>query len=487
MPMSDDLFFKRTKIIATLGPSCATDDVIYKMILEGVDLFRLNASHNSDPKLMETLVNMVRQQSEKAGKYVGIFMDLQGPKIRLGKFQDGKATLKENELFELTNESVNGTEKKSSITYTNLVKDITIGDPIYIDDGKVRLIAHKKTKNTVVCKVIRGGTISNHKGVNLPDTALSVSPFTKKDEEDAITAVKCKVDYIALSFVSTKKDVQDFKSFLLKNNASQIRVISKVERQCAIDNLISIIEESDAIMVARGDLGVEIGHEKVPQTQKRIIRECNRRIKPVIVATQMLESMITSEVATRAEVSDIANAIYDHCDAVMLSGETAIGINPVNVITTMADICRATDKHMIAIRKEDKVVYHFNLEHRTIATSCCKAADQVAVENNATAIIAFTSSGNTPLIAAKINSIFPIIAPTDDPILCQRMTLYRGVIPMMMPKPFEDIVQWTTMINLAVREAVRLKLLQKNNRAVVTAGIPIGRSNGINSIRIIAV
>jgi pyruvate kinase len=485
--MTDEKFSKRTKIIATLGPASFDAKVIREMIQNGVDMFRLNASHNAEPESINKLVKTVRKEAKKCERYIGIFMDLQGPKIRLGKIKDGKATLKVGASFSLTSEEIEGTDKKAYVSYEKFVEDIVIGDPIFIDDGKVRLIAKKKVKNEVVCEVVRGGVISNHKGVNLPDTKMSVSPFTKKDQVDAVTAINAKVDYIALSFVSEEEDVQNFKAFLEKHNATEIKVISKIERQRAVDNLVPLIEASDAVMVARGDLGVEIGVEKVPKVQKRMIRECNRRIKPVIVATQMLESMINSEVATRAEVSDIANAIYDHCDAVMLSGETAVGINPVNVIKTMADICVATDKHMIAIRKEDDNPNRFRFANRTIATSCCKAADQVAEENNAAAIIAFTSSGNTPLIASKLNSIFPIIAPTDEAHLCQRMSLYRGVVPMMMPKKFKDIIRWTNMINMAGKEAVKLGFLQKNDTVVVTAGIPIGQSNGINSIRILTV
>ena len=240
-------------------------------------------------------------------------------------------------------------------------------------------------------------------------------------------------------------------------------------------------------MVARGDLGVEIGIERVPRIQKHIIQLCNKFIKPVIVATQMLESMIESKTATRAEVSDIANAIYDHCDAVMLSAETAVGIDPAHVIKVMSEICEETDNHLNDMRRiqttRDKKIF----EYDSTAISFCRAADQIAEENNAAAIIAFTSSGNTPLIASKLNSLFPILAPTDTINVCNKTTLYRGVTPMMMPKKFNDIYRWTDMINLAVKEAKVQGFLKKGDTIVVTAGIPIGKSNGINSIRILTV
>ncbi len=478
---------KKTKIIATLGPASTNSSTINAMIKNGVDMFRINASHNSDPAHVTNIVSMVRAESAKYGRHIAILMDLQGPKIRVGKIKGDSVVLKEKSLFSFTSEECLGDETRAFVSYSHFVEDVAVGDQIFVDDGKIKLVVKSKTKTDAQCEVSRGGLLSNHKGVNLPQTKMSVSPFTKKDQIDAVTAIQAKVDYIALSFVSEAKDVTQFKAFLKKHNADEIKVISKIERQQAIDNLDAIIKESDALMVARGDLGVEIGVEKVPQIQKRMIRACNKQIKPVIVATQMLESMIHEEVATRAEVSDIANAVYDHCDAVMLSGETAIGVNPANVIETMANICTETDMNMVAIKREDKAGSSFRFNTSSMTTSFCKAADQIAEENNASAIIAFTSSGNTPLIASKLNSNLPVLAPTDAVHLCQRMSLYRGVIPMMMPKPFKEIEKWTDMINIATKEAASLGLLEKNDTVVVTAGIPIGESNGINSIRIITI
>lgn len=478
-------FSKRTKIIATVGPASWSSDVISKMIQNGVDMFRLNASHNAEAENIKTIVTIIREESQKADKHVGIFMDLQGPKIRVGKIENDGVMLEEGKTIQLTTEKQVGNADIAYVSYPGIVRDVEIGDPVFIDDGKIRMVVQKKLDNAIECKILRGGKLSNHKGVNLPETDYSESPFTTKDQEDTLVAIANSVDYIALSFVSKSEDVQNFRQFLLKHNVKNIHIIAKIERQQAVDNLASIIDEADAVMVARGDLGVEIGVEKVPQIQKQIIRECNRRIKPVIVATQMLESMIQSEVATRAEVSDIANAIYDHCDAVMLSGETAVGINPANVIEVMANICKASDRHMIEIKKEDREFRSFRFLHHTIATSLCQAADQVAEENNAAAVMAFTSSGNTPLIASKLNSILPIIAPTDEIELCRRMSLYRGVIPLMLKKKFKDIHRWTDMIHSASKEAIEYGLLKKDDRVVVTAGIPIGQSGGVNSIRII--
>ena len=479
------IFNKKTKIIATYGPACSNIKVIESLIKNGTDLFRLNMSHNSDEKELVSIVKNIRKSAKKLDRHVGIFCDLQGPKIRLGEFENGSAILKEKDTITLTAENIKCTNKKMYVDYHNIANDVKIGDVVFIDDGKLSLIVSKIDGPNVICKVIVGGKVSNHKGVNFPHTVLSIPAFTEKDKRDALTGIKLNIDYIALSFVSTKYDVISFKEYLTNAGGEGIKVISKIEKKQAIENHLGIIEESDAIMVARGDLGVEVGIENVPKLQKQIISECNSKIKPVIVATQMLESMIQSTTATRAEVSDIANAIYDNCDAVMLSGETAVGIDPPNVVKVMNEICAAADNHLIELKQKTLMFRKKIFEQDTVATSICKAADQIAEENNARVVMAFTSSGNTPLIASKINSTIPIISPTDNEIICRRMSLYKGVTPMMMPKMYSDIHRWTDMIKIAVKHALNLEWVEKGDRIVVTAGIPIGQSNGINSIRII--
>ncbi|MDC0036644.1 pyruvate kinase [bacterium] len=480
-------FKKKTKIIATYGPACEKKGVIDEMINNGVDLFRLNASHNAEPKYLKSIIAKIRKVSQKQNRHIGVFLDLQGPKIRVGKFEADKAALKKDTIVDIRVGKKLGNSKELYVDYAHFLTDVAVEDPVFIDDGKIRGIIKSVSANKATCLITTGGIISNNKGINLPYTKLTMSAFTEKDKVDAKTAIKIGCDYVALSFVSTPHDIISFRQFLDENKGDKIQIIAKIERQQAIDNLSEIIKESNAVMVARGDLGVEIGVECVPRIQKQIIQESNRRIKPVIVATQMLESMIESMVATRAEVSDIANAIYDHCDAVMLSAETAVGIDPVNVIKVMAGICEESDKHMVQLRRNSNIIKKKMFDFDTVATSFCRAADQIAEENNASAIMAFTSSGNTPLIAAKLNSLFPIISPTDSNEVCNLTSLYRGVTPMMMPKEFSDISRWTDMINLAVKEAVRLTWLKKGDTVIVTAGIPIGRSRGINSIRIITV
>lgn len=480
-------FSKRTKIIATLGPASDNPETIGAMIEAGVDLFRLNASHRAEPEIIAHNVKLIRAVAKKKRRSVGIFLDLQGPKIRIGKFHHKQVEFKSGHKITLvTDTHLVGDEFRASISYSGFVDDVEVDDPLYIDDGKVRLRVAKKIEDGVVCEVEQGGMVSNHKGINLPKTHIRLAAVTAKDKRDCEAAVKNKMDFIALSFVSDETDIHTLREHLDSLGGQHIKIIAKIERPQALDRIVEIINAADVVMVARGDLGVEIGVEHVPRVQKKIIREANKRIKPVIVATQMLESMIHSRSATRAEVSDVANAIYDRCDAVMLSGETAIGIDPAQVIRVMKDICVASDQHMMDIKKEDR--WHKDIfVDPSMATSFCRAADQIAEENNARVIMAFTSSGTTPLIASKLNPAFPIIAPTDEQYICQRMAMFRGVYPMMMPKAFSQISRWTDMITLAIREAKHQGLIEKGDKVVVTAGIPIGQSAGINSIRLVTV
>lgn len=475
---------RRTKIIATLGPASTDPEILKQMFLEGVDLIRINASHSANPAEIREKIELIRKTAKDTRRIIGIMLDLQGPKIRIGKVQDNGVVVEKGHRLKVTSTPVLGTKDLLSVSYPNLADDVNPGEFLFVDDGKIHLKVVGIEGEVVECEVIQGGIISNHKGVNLPHTTAKISPLTEKDIFDAIAGVEGGVDYIALSFVSQATDVFMLKKLLAEYQGDGIKIIAKIERQKAMENLAEIVEAADAVMVARGDLGVEIELPNVPKAQKMIITEANFQLKPVIVATQMLESMIHGLSATRAEVSDVANAIYDHCDAVMLSGETATGIDPVNVIKTMAEICSATDRHMVSLKKENHSSKNRFLKSSP-AVSICAAADQIAKENNATTIMAFTSSGATPLIASKLNPITAIISPTDTLKVCQRMTLFRGVIPMMMPRAFKEIHRWTDMIHLAIQESKHQGLVHADDLVVVTAGIPIGQSNGINSIRVI--
>jgi len=478
---------KQTKIIATIGPSCLSVDTLTEMVKNGVDIFRLNASHFSSVEDLQETAGLLKSVREKIDIPFGVFLDLQGPKIRLGKIKNNAAELVTGQTFKLTaDKKLLGDEREAGVTHPKVIKDLQIGEKVYINDGMIQMVVESHTDTEATCKVLQGGLISNHKGVNLPHTTMSVSVLAEKDKVFLEHVHELNIDYIALSFVSSPEDITMTRD-ILKSLGHPIPIIAKIERETAVQNIIEIIQTTDIVMVARGDLGVEIGIERVPQIQKMILQEATKYIKPVIVATQMLESMTTGLTATRAEVSDVANAIYDHCDTVMLSGETAVGVDPVNAIRTMRNICIESDKQLAEIKRLKRSQAKQIFESKSMATSFCKAADQIADENLADAILTFTSSGSTPLIASKLNPSIPIIACADSEIVLNRLNFLRAVIPVLMPIPFSDIQGWSKMIEVAVELNKELGLLRKGDRVVVTAGIPIGLPGGTNSIRMITI
>lgn len=473
---------RKTKIIATIGPASFDPTVIKNLLQAGVNLFRLNFSH-SDYSAAETAIKNIRNISDKLKIKSGIFIDLQGPKIRLGKFTNGSVILKKGQQFTITNEEILGNENIVSTSYKEIVQDAKKGNIILIDDGKIKLRVESKENNQVITTVIVGGTVSDRKGMNLPKMKTSVCALTEKDKQDVLFGLKHNVDYFALSFVRAACDIEALKHFLKAHN-SEIPVIAKIEKPEALKELDKIIELADAIMVARGDLGVELSLEKVPTMQKEIIRHSNYAGKPVIVATQMLESMINSATPTRAEVSDVANAIYDWADAIMLSGETAVGKHPIQAVKVMANVAEEVDgiqskhKRGLTIRKT-----HFIAEE-SIVSSLCDSADELADEIGATAIIIFTDSGRTALLLSKYRTSVPIIAITDKPEVAGRLCLYRGVWPVIANRPFKQLPGLRDMLKEAQDRALELKLVKKDDLVVIMAGIPIGIKGSTNMIRV---
>ena len=485
MSLSKNL--KKTKIIATYGPSCNKTKDIVALIRSGVDIIRINSSHIDHLDEVANIVEIIREAEKQSNRFVAIMLDLQGPKIRLGKFANPPINLKTNQEFIIQNTDTIGNSSAASISYKALASEVNIGELIYFDDGKIQLIVKKIEKNDIICTVIKGGALTNHKGVNLPFSKLNISALTKKDYLFASEAIKTGCDYLAVSFVSNADDINNLRCFLAKHHGNNLHIISKIERQQALDNIESIIKASDAVMVARGDLGVEIGVENVPKAQKIIIQKSNYYIKPVIVATQMLESMIHSQIATRAEASDVANAIYDQCDAVMLSGETAVGISPVSAVETMVNICLATEEHLGQLNQLTTTIQKKRFFSADTPTILCKSSTRIADETESDFIVSFTSSGNTSKICSKLHAPITILSPTDNEYVCRYMCLYRGVIPLLMPKDFKDIVRWRDMIDLFIGIAQKKKIVKENDKLVVLAGIPIGTSGGLNSIRLVSV
>jgi pyruvate kinase len=467
---------RRAKIVCTIGPSSNSYDKICKLIKAGMDVARLNFSHGTHDE-HKKVIEFIRRASAVLKKPVAILQDLQGPKIRVQTFINGSIQLKPGTSFILTTRNVKGDDKIASVSYKSFHQDVKPGDDILLDDGLLKLKVEKIKGEDVYCRVIFGGKLSDHKGINLPNCILSVEALTKKDNEDLKFGIAMDVDYIALSFVQRPEDIKQIKS-LIARHKKDIPVIAKIEKPQAVDSIAAISDIADAIMVARGDLGVELNPEQVPLIQKQIIHVCNEKGVPVITATQMLESMIHNPRPTRAEASDVANAILDNTDAVMLSGETASGKYPLEAVTTM---------HRIVSLIESKTGTNWELKRRkpdmkypsalAIGYSASHAADLV----QAAAIVCLTQSGSTARMIARFRPDEPIISMTPNPISLNRMALLWGVSGYLVKELSDDM-------DSALRHAKELlskeKLVKRGERIVITAGLPFYTRGTTNMLRI---
>jgi pyruvate kinase len=413
----------KTKIICTLGPASCSVKTLIALIENGMDAARLNFSHGDHETHYRNILN-VREASKISGYINPIIMDLQGPKIRVGKLSNGAVELIKDMTVRISQKEIEGNNEVFSTSYKNLINDLKSGDFILLDDGLLKLQVTDKNNNEVNCKIQKGGILKERKGINLPHTDLKLPSLSEKDLSDIEFGIKNSVDMIALSFVRKPEDVLELKSILKKNN-TDIPVISKIERPEAINKIDEIIEVSDAIMVARGDLGVEISPEEVPILQKMIIKKCNRELKPVITATQMLESMVTNQIPSRAEASDVANAILDGTDCVMLSAETSIGYDPVNVVKTMERIIAKTE----FIKKPnffDRTLNNIQLE------SICHSATELANRINAKCIVTITRTGKSPLYLSSHRIQAKIISASKDKKINKFNQIVWGVKPYYM-------------------------------------------------------
>ncbi len=469
----------KTKIVATIGPSTNTEEKIKKLIVEGVDVFRINFSHGDKEQHRET-IKKIKAISNDLSYPVSILQDLQGPKIRLGKLKNGKAFLKNGSEFILTTEEILGDEHICSITFPSVIKDITVDQLIYINDGLIKLKVKKVTGDKVYTTVIEGGEISDHKGVNFPNTRLSIPAITEKDKEDLKFGLSNGVDLVALSFVKTPEDVIELRS-LMQEYGRIIPIISKIEKWEAVENIEKIVEVSDGIMVARGDLGVEVPVEKVPIIQKKIISISNKKGKPVITATQMLNSMVESPVPTRAEVTDVSNAIFDGTDAVMLSNETAVGKFPIESVRVMRNIIKNTEKSTI-FRRFLKTKAEEPIE-KNISDAIAISANNIANVVNAKIIISATESGRTAILVSKHKPNVPVIALTPKEETLKFLILKWGVIPFKVDafKTVDEILQ------KAVEIAKDTKLAKKGDIIVITAGSHTGVSGSTDLLKVATV
>jgi pyruvate kinase len=475
---------RRTKILATLGPATNDLETLRQMVAAGLNCVRLNFSHGT-PEEKKTLITMVRQAAETEKKIVGILADLQGPKIRVAKFKNGKITLNagDNFVLDAALPSDAGDEKAVGIDYKELPYDVRGGDILLLDDGRIVLTVNQITGTKIMCTVTVGGELSNNKGINRQGGGLSAGALTDKDREDLKTAVALGVDYIAISFVRSADDVKETKTLIRAAGAKTIGVIAKIERIEAIipETLDAIIQASDGIMVARGDLAVEIGDAEVPAAQKTMIDRARALNKPVITATQMMETMIKNVVPTRAEVSDVANAVLDGTDAVMLSAETATGAHPVLVIQTMDRICRAAEKNPATLASSYRLETKFARIDEAISMATMYAANHLQIK----AIISLTESGVTPLWMSRIRSGIPIFGLSRILNTLGRMNLYSDVCPILF-----DVTKYSSNTEIkkgAVDQLKTLGFINDGDLVIVTAGDHIGVSGGTNSLTILQV
>ena len=464
-----------TKIVATLGPSSDSPEIIRSLLTAGADVFRLNASHGTQEDHVRR-IRTVRAVTGEMGVHAGILLDLQGPKIRLGTFENGKVELRTGQTFTITTEKIVGNQERASTVYSEFAKDVKEGDTVLLNDGAVELRVMSSDTVLAICEVVSGGPIGDRKGINLPGVQVSTPSLTRKDMADLQMGLECDIDFVALSFVRKPMDVLRLRHFLEEREV-KIPVISKIEKPEAVQNLDGIMAESDGVMVARGDLGVEMALEKVPYIQKSIIEKARQRGKFVITATQMLESMIEHSVPTRAEVSDVANAIYDGTDAVMLSAETSAGRYPVEAVRMMNRIAEQTEH---AIRQRDFNSDAVQTQDPSTPDIVADAAYHAARRLGAVAIAVFTAGGSSARLVAKYRPSVPIFAFTPSEAAARQLAVSYGVTPIVAA----NVGSTDEMLAVMDRMLQDRGLVKKKDPIVFVAGQPIGRPGTTNMFKV---
>jgi pyruvate kinase len=471
-----DKFSHRTKIVATVGPGCANPETLRQMILAGANTFRLNFSHNTHEDHQRS-IRLIRQAENELNKPIGILQDLQGPKIRLGKFKCDSIEVKEGDRYILTSREVECNQEIAYISYENLAQEVSVNARILIDDGRVEMIVKEidLENKDLHCQVVVGGVLSSNKGVNFPNVCLSIKALTDKDKKDLMFGLDQRVDWVALSFVRNPQDVLEIKD-LISSAGKSTPVIAKIEKHEAIEQMEEILSLCDGVMVARGDLGVELPPEDVPILQKRLIRTANRLGIPIITATQMLDSMANSPSPTRAEVSDVANAILDGTDAVMLSNETAVGKYPVQAVATMARIAARIERE----REKIIVPYSHDFDNENIPTAIAGAVSQIAKKLNASAIMTLTKTGATARNVSKFRPQTPIFAITPHVSVSRQLQLVWGVKPLLLL----DLPGLRQVFQAAINVAREKGLLHDGNLVVMTAGTLQGVAGSTDLIKV---
>lgn len=467
---------KRTKIVATLGPASANKETLKNMVFKGVDVCRLNFSHGSQEDHLQ-LINTIKELNQEHGLNIGILADLQGPKIRIGQMIEGGAQLVEGEKIDITTNEQIGDANRIYISYDNFPKDVNTGEIILLDDGKLQLrVLSTNEKDTVNCEVVHGGILTSRKGVNLPNTKVSIPSITEEDYDNLYFALKHGADWIAMSFVRSAEDIIKGKEIIAQQGSSA-GVIAKIEKPEAIENIDAIIDASDGIMVARGDLGIEIPMEKVPGLQKKIVQKCRNKSKPVIIATQMLESMIQSPIPTRAEVNDVANSVLDGADAVMLSGETSVGKFPEIVIETMAKVITQVESNSYPYFIEKNPIVEAGYK---IPDAICSSSIYLVKETGASAIAVMTSSGYTAFEISSYRPDADIYIFTGTKSLMTKLSLLWGVKTFIYDK-FESTDGSIQDVNTLLKQ---YKLLEEGEIIINTSSTPLHEKGKTNTIRV---
>lgn len=468
---------KKTKIVCTIGPSSENEAVLKELIANGLNVCRLNFSHGSHPE-HQAKIDLIKKVRKETDQPIAILLDTKGPEIRTGKFDAEEILLEEGQTFTLTTEDIIGNKEISSISYKGLVHDVKPGNTILIDDGLISMEVQKVTDKDIVCLVKNSGIIKNNKGINVPNVKINLPAITRKDKEDIIFGIENNIDFIAASFVRKASDVLAIREILEEYDAEHIQIISKIENQEGVDNIDDILQVTDAIMIARGDLGVEIPTEDIPIVQKMIIKKCNLLSKPVITATQMLDSMIRNPRPTRAEVTDVANAIYDGTDAIMLSGETASGKYPVEALKTMSRIASKTEttldySKMTSERAKNRSVNITN----AISHATCTTADDIG----ASAIITATESGYTARMVSSYRPSQQIIGVVNDEVVLRQMGIVWGIVPLNIERRVDSTDE---LFDVSIDSATKEELIKSGDVVVITAGVPLRQTGSTNLIKV---
>ena len=464
---------RRTKIICTLGPACRDEETLAAMLKNGMNVARFNFSHG-DHAYHKEMMDTFRAVRDRLGIAAAVMLDTKGPEIRLGMLKNGSVTLREGQEFTLTTEEVIGDKNHAFVSYRELPGQLHKGDTLLIDDGKLRLQVQALTEKEIRCTVREGGLLKDRKGLNIPDVSLKMPFLSERDKTDLLFGIQQNVDYVAASFTRSKDDVVAMRKFLDYNGGHNIRIIAKIENIEGVRNF----DAADGIMIARGDMGVELEYDMLPGIQKKCIRKCCRAGKIVITATQMLESMIHSATPTRAEITDVANAVFDGTSAVMLSGESAAGDHPSLVVEVMAKIVERAEQDMFDIQQG--ISFHYDNDESDITNAICDAACTTARDVHATAIIAVTARGTTARRVSKFHPYEPIIASTPDRKTFHQLALSWGVFPVLalMQDNTDDLFRH------AIDCAKQIDLVQAGDRVVITAGVPLKQAGTTNILKV---